>query len=77
MLSSLSFDLDCLIKGAELFLRISFSQKQNFGGNGYGLAFQLVQGNELSGWLSSQFWEDVHSKTVNSRTCISVVASVS
>lgn len=68
---------DCLIKEAELLLRISFSKKQNVKGNDCGLAFQLMQGNELSSRFSSQFWECVHAKTLNSRTCISILASVS
>lgn len=64
------FDFDGLIKGAELFLRILFSPKQNSRGNGCGLVLQLMQGNELSNCFSSQFWESDHAKTLNSRTCI-------
>lgn len=68
VVSLLLCDLDCLSKGAELFLRILFSLKQNFRGNGCGLILQLMQDNELSSWYSSQFWESVHAKTLNSRT---------
>lgn len=70
------FEFDCLIKGQELFLKISFSQKQNFRENGCGLAFQLMHGNKLSGWFSFQFWKGVHTKTLNSRACISILASL-
>lgn len=60
----INLDFDFLIKGEELTLRISFSQKQNFRGKGCGLTFQLMQGNELSAWFFFQFWKGVHTVTL-------------
>lgn len=63
-------------QGARVILEDLILPETELRGNGCGLAFQLMQGNELSGWFSFHFWKDVHTETLNSRACISILASL-